>query len=211
MYIKRIIALILALSLLTTGVCAVADGGWSVKTSASAMAIDKQAKRALTKAIKDYAGYTLKPLALLGTQVVAGTNYCFLCYGQTVAQKPVRSLCKAYVYKDLKGKAKITGITEISMKGAPSSGWKISSSRKALKVEKRVKSALRQATAGLAGASYKPLLVLGRAKGKQEGYCLLCRYKRSDRRGSAGLGIVTLRKIKGKYAIRRIEELIVAN
>lgn len=211
MYIKRIIALILALSLLTTGVCAVADGGWSVKTSASALTIDKQAKRALTKAMKEYTGYELKPLALLGTQMVAGMNYCFLCYGNTVTQKPVHSLCKAYVYEDLNGKAEITGIKEIPLKGAPSSGWKLSRSKKALKVKKRAISALRQATAGMSGATYKPLLVFGRAKSEQDGYCLLCRCKKSDRHGSTGLSIVILRKTKGKYAIRRIEELTVAN
>ena len=137
MFTKKIVALILTISLLATSVCAVADGGWSVKTTVSAMSIDKQARHALTKAMKEYTGYVLKPLALLGTQVVAGTNYCFLCYGSTVTQSPTHSLCKAYVYEGLDGKARITGIEEIALKGAPSSGWKLSNSKTAVKVEKR--------------------------------------------------------------------------
>ena len=54
MFTKKIVALILTISLLATSVCAVADGGWSVKTTVSAMSIDKQARRALTKAMKEY-------------------------------------------------------------------------------------------------------------------------------------------------------------
>ena len=210
MFTKRIISLILVISLLAASVCAVADGGWSVKTTVSTMSIDKQARRALTKAMKQFTGYELKPLALLGTQVVAGTNYCFLCYGSTVTQRPSHSLCKAYVYESLDGKAKITGIEEIKLKDAPCTGWKLSRSKTALKVEKRARSALRQATADLVGATYRPLFVLGRAKDNKDGYCLLCSCKKSDRGGSTGLGIVVLRKTKGKYVIRRIDDLTVA-
>ena len=211
MFTKKIVALILTISLLATSVCAVADGGWSVKTTVSAMSIDKQASRALTKAMKEYTGYVLKPLALLGTQVVAGTNYCFLCYGSTVTQSPTHSLCKAYVYEGLDGKARITGIEEIALKGAPSSGWKLSNSKTAVKVEKRAVSALKQATTKLVGAKYKPLLVLGRARNNKDGYCLLCSCKKSDKGGSTGLCIVILRKTKGKYVLRRVDDLIVAN
>ena len=73
-------------------------------------------------------------------------------------------MCKVYVYEDLDGKAEITGIEEIKLKNAPSCGWTLSNERK-LKVENRVISSLRQATAKWVGATLKPLLeVLGRAK-----------------------------------------------
>ena len=210
MVIRRIVALILAISLLATGVCAVADGDWSVKTSVREIANDRQARKALKDALKEYVGYYIKPLGLLGTQVAAGTNYCMLCYGSTVTRKPNRALCKVYVYEGLDGKAEITGIEEIKLKNAPSCGWTLSNSKGKLKVEKRVISALRQATAKLVGAAYNPLLVLGRAKNSKDGYGLLCSRKMSDKGGSTGLCIVILRKTKGKYAIRRIDDLTVA-
>ena len=210
MVTKRIVALILAIALLTTGVYALADGEWSVRTSVKGISNDKQARQALKKALKEYVGYDIKPLGLLGTQVVAGTNYCMLCYGSTITPKPAHALCKVYVYEDLDGKAEITGIEEIKLKNAPSCGWTLSNSKGKLKVENRVISSLRQATAKWVGATYKPLLVLGRARDGKDGYGLLCSRKVSDKGGSTGLCIVILRKTKGKYAIRRIDELTVA-
>lgn len=207
---RKVLAMALILSMLATGICAVADGEWTVKTSVSSMMNDKQARQTLKKALKEYTGYKLKPLALLGTQAVAGTNYCILCYGSTVTQKPKHSLCKVYVYDDLSGKAKITRVDEIKLEEAPSTDWKISKSRKALTVGKKAKSALKKATAGLEGATYKPLLMLGKAKKEQSGYCLLCQSKLSDLNGTTGLSIVELKKTEGKYAIQKTVDLDVA-
>ncbi len=205
--VKRLFACILALSMLVTGVCALADGNWSVNTSTKAMMNDKQAGQALKQAMKGYAGYELKPLALLGTQVVAGTNYCILCYGSTVTLKPKHSLCKVYVYEDPQGKAEIVKIKKIKLRGGPASGWKIGKVKKALAVDKKAKAALKKATTGLAGAEYTPLLMLGKA---QNAYSLLCRCKYSDREGTKGLSVVALGKKGGKYVVRRIDDLSVA-
>ena len=211
MFKKRIVAMILAIALLATGVWALADGEWTVRTSVKGISNDKQAKHALKNALKEYVGYDIKPLGLLGTQVVAGTNYCILCYGSTVTAKPAHALCKVYVYEALDGKAEITKIEEIKLKNAPSGGWKLSNSKGKLKVGKNVASTLKQATTKLVGATYKPLLLLGRARNNKDGYCLLCSGKKSDKGGSTGLCIVVLRKTKGKYAVRRIDDLTVAN
>ena len=107
--------------------------------------------------------------------------------------------------------AEITKIEEIKLKNAPSGGWKLSNSKGKLKVGKSVASTLKQATTKLVGATYKPLLLLGRARNNKDGYCLLCSGKKSDKGGSTGLCIVVLRKTKGKYAVRRIDDLTVAN
>ena len=207
MNMKKIVALILAVTLLAASVCAVADGAWSVRTSVSAMSIDRNARRAFSEAMEGYAGYAVRPLALLGTQVVAGVNYCFLGYGTAATSRPAGSLCKVYVYAGPDGRAELAGIREIPLKGAPASGWEISQSRRALKVEAAAKAALRQATEEMTGATYKPLLVLARAGSGQQGYALLCRRRMTDRRGSAGLSIVTLRRTGGRYAVRRAEAL----
>ena len=125
--------------------------------------------------------------------------------------KPTHALCKVYVYEGLDGKAGITGIEEIKLKNAPSCGWTLSNSKGRLKAEKRVISSFRQATAKLVGATYKPLLVLGRARSNKDGYGLLCSRRKSDKDGSTGLCIVILRKARGKYVIRRIDDLAVGD
>lgn len=52
------------------------DGGI---TEAASPELTAEAKEAVTKAMETMAGMSYNPLALLGTQVVAGTNYIVLC------------------------------------------------------------------------------------------------------------------------------------
>ena len=51
-------------------------GGWS---SPDSVKLTDEATNALKKATEKLAGGTYEPIALLGTQVVAGTNYRLLC------------------------------------------------------------------------------------------------------------------------------------
>ena len=56
-------------------------------------------------------GVKYEPLALLSTQLVSGTNYCFLCEGTTVTPGEPASLYLVKVYADLQGGAEILEIT----------------------------------------------------------------------------------------------------
>ena len=44
-------------------------------------ALSKSVRKVFKKGIEKYTGYELRPIALLGTQIVSGKNYRFLCYG----------------------------------------------------------------------------------------------------------------------------------
>ena len=210
---KKMFAWILTLVLLLSGVCTVASaavtGGWEIRTTASAMLKDAQARKALEKGMEEYTGYEVKPLALLGTQVVAGTNYCILGYGSTVTLTPKNNLCLAYVYEDLAGKCEITKIKTIHLKEKPAGGWKLAQKKSALKVDSKVTKALKKATAGLAGASYKALLVVARDK-TDTAFCVLCRKKLSDAEGTTGLCLAYLAKKDGQYRLSRVEDIKVA-
>ncbi len=209
---KRILVCFLVLILVSVSVFAAAEpisGGWSVSVTASSLKLDKEARQALKKASETYTGAKLKPLALLGKQVVAGTNYCILCHSTTSTLKPVKSLCLVYVYQDLNNQAKITKIKTLKLKYKPSGGWTISNSVKKLAVESQAKKALKTAAAGLDGAEYKPLLVLGRDH-KKNAYCLLCRCKKTDQAGTVCLSLVYLSKKDGTFKIRGISDLKIA-
>ena len=209
---KRILVCFLVLILVSVSIFAAAEpqaGGWSVSTSAGSLKLDKEARQVLKKASETFTGSTFKPLALLGKQVVAGTNYCILCHSTTSTLKPVKSLCLVYVYQDLNNNAKITKVKTLKLKYKPSGGWKISNSAKKLAVESQAKKALKTAAKELDGAEYKPLLVLGRSNSKKA-YCLLCRCKMSDQAGTVSLSLVYLSKVNGKYKISGISDLKVA-
>ncbi len=64
------------------------------------------------KAMDDYTGRSTDPIALLGTQVVAGTNYMFL---SERTNKGVKSLYMTTIYKDLEGKVSVLGIKDFDL------------------------------------------------------------------------------------------------
>lgn len=52
--------------------------------------------------VKKIIGVTYKPLAV-ATQVVAGTNYCFLCEGTLITQQSPTFAAKVYIFSPLSG------------------------------------------------------------------------------------------------------------
>ena len=79
-------------------------GGWSLNESESGAPLPEAAQAAFDQAAKA-ADQSLSPIALLGTQVVAGINYKVLARGED-------ALYLVDVYAPLSGDASITG-TEI--------------------------------------------------------------------------------------------------
>ena len=54
-----------------------------------------------------------KPIALLGTQIVAGTNYCFLCETTVVVPDAQPSYALVYVFDGLEGEHELLRVQEI--------------------------------------------------------------------------------------------------
>jgi len=90
-------------------------GAWTVKTKKlSSKGIPKSALKAINKAKKKYKKVSLTPLVLLSSQVVAGTNYRYLCSGKAQGSNAVQFYA-VDVYKNLKGGAKITSCKLINI------------------------------------------------------------------------------------------------
>ena len=56
----------------------------------------------------------------MGTQVVAGTNYCILCRVTPVAPDAEGSFCLVAVYRDVSGRAEMTEIHDLDIAGGVS-------------------------------------------------------------------------------------------
>lgn len=83
-------------------------GGWSpfdYEITGAARAVFKEA-------LEGFTGVTYTPSAF-ATQVVAGTNYCFLCTGAVVVPGSPQFPALLYIFKPLSGKAHISEITRI--------------------------------------------------------------------------------------------------
>lgn len=88
-------------------------GGWSAPEDVTALPLPKDAQTAFDAAVKDYTGNGLTPMALLGTQVVAGSNFAILCHSTLVTENPVSQIQVATVYADLEGNSEITNLCTI--------------------------------------------------------------------------------------------------
>ena len=85
-------------------------GGWNSPESPE---ITPELQEIFDQATEDLLGVNYTPVALIGTQVVAGMNYCFLCEAKTVVPNAVPYYANVTVYKDLNGKATVTDIEEL--------------------------------------------------------------------------------------------------
>ena len=90
-------------------------GGWTINTEYTDPAMPDGAKAAFEKAMEGFTGVGYTPIAFLGSQVVAGVNYAYLCAATTVTAAPVTSLKIVKVYRDLSGNASITSIEDFSI------------------------------------------------------------------------------------------------
>ncbi len=111
---KNILTFSLALFLLmyAASASAMAEplvGGWTVPESS---AITPELQEIFDSALEGLVGVSYKPVALLGTQVVAGMNYRFLCEADVLYPHTEPYYATVTVYRDLQGNAIVTSINK---------------------------------------------------------------------------------------------------
>ncbi len=90
-------------------------GGWQVTDTIGVVNMPADAQGAFDKAMEGMTGVNYQPMALLGTQVVAGVNYAILCHGTTVTAEPVNNIYVVFVYAGLDGSASVNNIVCLNL------------------------------------------------------------------------------------------------
>ena len=183
-------------------------GGWAVP--GGDMSIDNypEAKAALEKSIDATTGAEYEPFALLGTQVVAGTNYCILCRVTTVFEAR-SSIELVYVYEDLEGNASRTGTKALAGIAEPFCGG-FSANEGDISLEKNpdIKAAFDKAFEGFTGASYEPVAYVGSQVVAGMNYLILCKSSVLASGAKTGFSLVTVYKdLEGNSELSEIVEL----
>lgn len=116
---KKIIISLMVLVLTLTICFAAASaeklaGGWEIP-AAEGTALPEDAQAAFDKAMEKLIGAEYTPVALLATQVVAGTNYCFLCQIAPVVPDPVPHWALVYLYANLDGDVEIMNVYDLDI------------------------------------------------------------------------------------------------
>ena len=90
-------------------------GGWQ---KAESPEVTQEIRDLCDKAFEKLTGVDYKPVALLSTQVVAGTNYCLLCESTIVYPGADTTYAFVYLYEDLEGNVEVLDIMNCDQNGA---------------------------------------------------------------------------------------------
>ncbi|MGN0655273.1 MAG: hypothetical protein ACI4KR_00630 [Ruminiclostridium sp.] len=91
------------------------DGGFSANTGKLTPSKNKTVYSAYKNAMKELDGVSYTPVAYLGSQVVAGTNYLMLCRSKVVYPGASYEWSLVTVNKDLKGEASVLNIETLEL------------------------------------------------------------------------------------------------
>lgn len=90
-------------------------GGYTVcPVKYKAAALSDHARKVFRNGTAGYVGYRLYPIALLGTQVVSGTNYRFLVYGKDT-DFLADDLLVVDIYENLSGKCELSTVRSFDL------------------------------------------------------------------------------------------------
>jgi hypothetical protein len=156
-----------------TTVTDVTLGGWEIPEDPALTADLEQVFNNATEPLKSY---FYEPVILLGTQLVSGTNYAFLCKSTMNADKPTADYIITYVYVDLNGNTSLLGDTKVELPGATgdnvTGGWAYSIDAT---ITPEIEDIMAKATETLTGATYEPVAYIGSQVVAGYNHAILCK------------------------------------
>lgn len=155
------------------------DGGWEYNQGELSLEKNAAAKAAFDKALEGLVGCGYEPIALIGSQVVAGTNYCILCKTTPVYPNAESSYVLLYIYADPDGNAEITDEKDFAENddsdAAIFGGLKMNQGDISVDKNADVKAAFDKALDGLVGCNYETVAYIGYQVVSGTNYVILCR------------------------------------
>ena len=161
-------------------------GGWEVNADVPMSAVTAEQQAVFDKASEGYAGMDLLPVCVLGTQVVAGTNYAFLCLGTPATAEPEAGWYVAVAYEDLEGTCEMSSVEQIDASepatadaSAPeglTGGWAVvpKLTNDTVAIPEEAASAFAAGGEGYTGMDLSPLALLATQVVAGTNYRILC-------------------------------------
>ena len=172
-------------------------GGWEIIKSDTVKDLSNEDINRFKNSAKEYTKEKLEVVALLGKQVVAGTNYMYLA-------KTDKEYKVVIVYTDLEGKSSITKVsnfdfvkyTNTNSDGLGeqlSGGWYAESKNNEYKLpDEKIQSMYESATSTLAGMEFKPLVLVGKQIVSGTNYAIVCYGQATVPNATTGIYLLTL-------------------
>ena len=162
-------------------------GGWTINSKFEPSE-NINAMVAFDKATESLESYKYTVIAVLGSQIVAGTNYSYLCRAEMSVPDAKPEYVIVNVYEDLEGNAEITGSLSLL---EDKEGWEYNDINPFMEENKEVKAAFDKALDGLTGVEYKPIAYIGY---KDNSYAVLTKITITSVEPLTSLSIVYITK-----------------
>ena len=176
------------------------------------MSGDKRVLKIFNKAIEGLTGVGYEPVAYLGSQVVAGTNHCFLCKSTVIYPGATNRYTLVYIYEKLDGTEEILNIADIELPGAGDAdsnpipgGWSYADYPS---VDEKTASVVDKATEKLLGAEYEPVAYIGSQVVAGMNHAVLCRVTAVSPDAESGYALVYIYEdLNGGVEVLEINEI----
>lgn len=166
-------------------------GGWSVPKDTK---ITEEELKIFNKAIEGLTGVGYEPVAYLGSQVVAGTNHCFLCKSTVIYPGATNRYTLVYIYEKFDGTEEILKFEDVTLPGTADAdgtpivgGWRYTENPEA---DDNVTEVVGKATVKLLGAEYEPVANIGSQVVAGINHAVLCRITAVTPDADAGYSLV---------------------
>lgn len=190
-----------------------AMGGISVDAKTE---IPADAKTAFDNAFEGFVGSTVKPFALLGTQVVNGINYIFAAEVTPVTANPVKTVCVVTVgsdgsvnFDDIFGKkTKLLGysFTWLSRVANAVGAWDVNVAVGSM--PEKVASAFVDLFGSLVGAEYTPIAYIGQQVVNGINHAILAEQTLILQRSVKNIVLITINESGDKFTTVSIKNLV---
>lgn len=163
-------------------------GGWDIDVSNENNNIPSKIKKVFESATKDYTKMKLTPITLLGTQIVSGTNYMYLCKAETDTSF---KWVIVTIYNDLEGNSELKNVKYFNLNDYVNinsnnntvqtlGGWTVNENS-TIKLEDNIQKIFDEVTNIDENIIYKPIALLGEQISTGTNYAVLATcYNKQD-------------------------------
>lgn len=190
--------------------------GWSASDDQK---ITPKQKAVFDKALEELVGVNYEPVAYLASQVVAGTNHCFLCKATVVRPGATPKYTLVYVYEDLDRKCSIITIKDVEIpgtegegegegEGKKAGGWTVAENPE---ITKDLASAVDKAASKKLGAKYVPVANIASQVVSGTNYKIICKVSAESPDSKASFAVVTVYKnLEGECEITDVADIVIS-
>ena len=176
---------------------------WVSDITQNSMTMSDKELKIFKAATKD-SGKNYEPIAILGTQVVAGTNYMFLVTEDSTSYKVL------VIYNTLKNKSSIIATADFDYSkylgkntqfeaSEETGGWTVTAPAKPVQLDEKVQAAFDSAMEEYVGATYYPIAQVAHTKDDKPQYAILCYGKLATATADTGIYLVTLDSANNEF------------